>query len=77
MQTSLTLIKSFVLTLIYLTCMGGVLDDNANWLYDHPGVTSTDQSAIVAELAGLILSAIFTVSNHVMSGDHVMSMGIM
>jgi len=57
--------------------MGGVLDDNANWLYDHPGVTSTDQSAIVAELAGLILSAIFTVSNHVMSGDHVMSMGIM
>ncbi|XP_065892993.1 uncharacterized protein [Dysidea avara] len=54
---------SFILSLIYLTSMGGVLNDNGNWLYDHPGVSSTDQSAIVTELSGLILSAIFTITS--------------
>jgi len=48
-------------------CVGGVLDDNGNWLYDHSGVTSTHQSAIITELSGLILSAILTVSDYVMS----------
>jgi len=50
--------------MIYLMFVGGVLDDNGNWLYDHPGFSSTDHhSAIVAELSGLILSALFSVSD--------------
>ena len=48
--------------LIYLICVGAVLQGDGNWLYDNWGSGSSLQSAVIIEISGLLLSIFFSVS---------------
>ena len=52
--------------LIYLICVGAVLQGDGSWLYDHWGRGSDLHSAVVIEMIGLIFSIIFSVSSRVL-----------
>ena len=51
--------------LIYLICVGAVLQGDGNWLYDYQGRGSTLQSAVIIEFTGLTFSIVFSVSEYV------------
>ena len=53
--------------LIYLICVGAVLQGDGSWLYDHWRSGYDLHSAVVIEIIGLIFSIIFSVSNPVYS----------
>ena len=48
--------------LIYLICVGAVLQGDGNWLYHNGGHASSLQSAVIIEVTGLIFSIFFSVS---------------
>ena len=48
--------------LIYLICVGAVLQGDGNWLYDHWGDDTELHSAVLIETSGLVFTIIFSVS---------------
>ena len=49
--------------LLYLICVGAVLQGDGNWLYDNWGSGSTLQTAVIIEISGLLFSIFFSVSS--------------